>query len=348
MKALVKAKAEEGIWLQDVEEPHVGHNDVKIKIKKTAICGTDVHIYNWDDWAKATIPVPMVVGHEYMGEVVDVGEDVSTVKLGDRVSGEGHLVCGHCRNCLGGKIHLCRNTIGVGVNRPGAFAEYLVIPEYNVFKLPAHVSDDAAAIFDPFGNAVHTALSFDMVGEDVLITGAGPIGIMAAAVCRHAGARFVVITDINDYRLNLAKNIANNICTVNVTNEKLEDVMKNLGMVEGFDVGLEMSGVPQALEQMMRNMINGGKISLLGIPPGKVPLDLSHLIFKGLQIKGIYGREMFETWYKMGMLVQSGIDLCKVITHQFPIDDFQQGFDAMRSGNSGKVILNWEDSLPIN
>lgn len=344
MKALVKAKAEEGIWLQDVTEPNVGHNDVKIKIKKSAICGTDVHIYNWDDWAKATIPVPMVVGHEYMGEVIDVGEDVSTVKIGDRVSGEGHLICGHCRNCLGGKIHLCRNTIGVGVNRPGAFAEYLVIPEYNVFKLPKHVSDDAAAIFDPFGNAVHTALSFDMVGEDVLITGAGPIGIMAAAVCRHAGARFVVITDINDYRLNLAKKIAHNICTVNVANEKLEDVMKNLGMVEGFDVGLEMSGVPQALEQMMQNMINGGKISLLGIPPGKVPLDLSNLIFKGLQIKGIYGREMFETWYKMGMLVQSGIDITQVITHQFAIDDFQQGFDAMRSGESGKVILNWEDS----
>lgn len=342
MKALVKAKAEEGLWMQDVPEPTTGHNDVKIKIKKSAICGTDVHIYNWDEWAQKTIPVPMVVGHEYMGEVVEIGSEVTTVSVGDRVSGEGHLICGHCRNCLGGKIHLCRNTVGVGVNRTGSFAEYLVIPEYNVFKLPEHVTDEVAAIFDPFGNAVHTALSFDMVGEDVLITGAGPIGIMAAAVCRHAGARFVVITDVNDYRLDLAKGIADNICTVNVANEKLEDVMASLGMVEGFDVGLEMSGVPQALEQMMKNMINGGKISLLGIPPGKVPLDLSDLIFKGLQIKGIYGREMFETWYKMGMLVQSGVDISKVITHRFSIDDFQIGFDTMRAGNSGKIILNWD------
>lgn len=341
MKALVKAKPEEGIWMQDVPEPITGHNDVKIKIRKSAICGTDVHIYNWDEWAQKTIPVPMFVGHEYMGEVVEIGSEVTTVKVGDRVSGEGHLVCGQCRNCLGGKIHLCCNTIGVGVNRAGAFAEYLVIPEYNVFKLPEHVSDDQAAIFDPFGNAVHTALSFDMVGEDVLITGAGPIGIMAAAVCRHAGARFVVITDINDYRLSLASNIANNIRTVNVANEKLPDVMQSLGMVEGFDVGLEMSGIPQALEQMMVNMINGGKIALLGIPPNQTPFDLSHVIFKGLIIKGIYGREMFETWYKMGMLVQSGVDISKIITHQLPIDDFQQGFDIMRSGNSGKVILNW-------
>ncbi|MGY0399739.1 MAG: L-threonine 3-dehydrogenase [Ostreibacterium sp.] len=342
MKALVKAKAEKGIWIQEVSEPLVtGHHDVKIKIKKTAICGTDVHIYNWDEWAQATIPVPLVIGHEYMGEVVAIGEEVTTIKIGDRVSGEGHLVCGHCRNCLGGKIHLCRNTLGVGVNRSGAFAEYIVIPAYNVFKLPTHVSDDEAAIFDPFGNAVHTALSFDMVGEDVLITGAGPIGIMAAAVCRHAGARFVVITDVNDYRLSLAQHIAPNIRSVNVTNEDLSNIMKELGMIEGFDVGLEMSGITSAFEQMMKNMINGGKIALLGIPPDKTPLDLSHIIFKGLQIKGIYGREMFETWYKMGMLVQSGVNIQKVITHQLSIEDFQQGFDIMISGNSGKVILNW-------
>lgn len=342
MKALVKAKPEVGIWLQDVPEPTTGHNDVKIKIKKTAICGTDVHIYNWDEWAQETIPVPMVVGHEYMGEVVEIGAEVTTVKIGDRVSGEGHLVCGHCRNCLGGTIHLCKNTVGVGVNRTGAFAEYLVIPESNVFKLPKHVSDNQAAIFDPFGNAVHTALSFGMVGEDVLITGAGPIGIMAAAVCRQVSARHVVITDINDYRLELAKNIAPNIRTVNVANEKLTDVMSTLGMTEGFDVGLEMSGVPQALEQMMANMINGGKIALLGIHPSQTPFDLSHVIFKGLIVKGIYGREMFETWYKMGKLVELGVDLDKVITHEFHIDDFQQGFDVMRSGNSGKVILNWD------
>ncbi len=341
MKALVKAKAEEGIWLQDVPEPEVGHNDVKIKIRKTSICGTDVHIYNWDAWAQKTIPVPMVIGHEYMGEVVEVGQEVTTIKVGDRVSGEGHLVCGHCRNCLGGTQHLCINTIGVGVNRTGAFAEYLVIPESNVFKLPEHVSDDVASIFDPFGNALHTALSFDMVGEDVLITGAGPIGIMAAAVCQHAGARFVAITDLNNYRLNLAKEVAPNVRTVNVGKEKLEDVMKELGMAEGFDVGLEMSGVPKALEQMMENMINGGKIALLGIPPDQTPFNLSNIIFKGLFVKGIYGREMFETWYKMGMLVQSGVPIERVITHRFSIDDFQKGFDVMRSGESGKVILDW-------
>ncbi len=341
MKALVKAKAEEGIWLQDVPEPEVGHNDVKIKIRKTSICGTDVHIYNWDAWAQKTIPVPMVIGHEYMGEVVEVGQEVTTIKIGDRVSGEGHLVCGHCRNCLGGTQHLCINTIGVGVNRTGAFAEYLVIPESNVFKLPQHVSDDVAAIFDPFGNALHTALSFDMVGEDVLITGAGPIGIMAAAVCKHAGARFVVITDLNDYRLALAQKVSPSVRAVNVGKEKLEVVMKELGMAEGFDVGLEMSGVPKALEQMMENMINGGKIALLGIPPDQTPFDLSNIIFKGLFVKGIYGREMFETWYKMGMLVQSGVPVERVITHRFAIDDFQQGFDVMRSGESGKVILDW-------
>lgn len=341
MKALVKAKAEEGIWMQDVPEPETGYNDVKIKIKKTAICGTDVHIYNWDEWAQETIPVPMVVGHEYAGEVVEVGQGVTTIKVGDRVSGEGHIVCGQCRNCLGGKQHLCINTVGVGVNRTGAFAEYLVIPEKNVFKLPEHVSDEVAAIFDPFGNAVHTALSFDMVGEDVLITGAGPIGIMAAAVCQHAGARFVVITDVNDYRLQLAKQVSPKVHAVNAAKENLPEAMKTIGLNEGFDVGLEMSGVPQAFNQMMENMINGGKIALLGIPPAAVPLDLNHIIFKGLTVKGIYGREMFETWYKMGMLVQSGVAVERVITHRFGIDDFQTGFDTMRSGQSGKVILDW-------
>ncbi|MPV86405.1 L-threonine 3-dehydrogenase [Ostreibacterium oceani] len=341
MKALVKAKSEKGIWMQNVPEPSCGHNDVKIKIKKSAICGTDMHIYQWDKWAQSTIPVPMVVGHEYMGEIVEIGSEVNNLAIGDRVSGEGHIVCGHCRNCLGGKKHLCLNTVGVGVNRPGSFAEYLVIPAENVFKLPAHVSDDVASIFDPFGNAVHTALSFDMVGEDVLITGAGPIGIMAAAICRHAGARFVVVTDVNDYRLELAKNIATNITTVNVANSELKTAMQSLGMVEGFDVGLEMSGVGVALEQMMSNMINGGKIAILGIPPDKIQLDLAHVIFKGLTIKGIYGREMFETWYKMGMLVQSGVAIERVITHHFSIDDYQLAFETMASGQSGKVIMDW-------
>lgn len=348
MKALVKAKAEVGIWMEDVPEPICGHNDVKIKIKQSSICGTDVHIYQWDEWAQKTIPVPMVVGHEYMGIVEEVGEAVTTIKIGDRVSGEGHIICGHCRNCLGGKRHLCRNTVGVGVNREGSFAEYLVIPAFNVFKLPDHVPDDIATIFDPFGNAVHTALSFDMVGEDVLITGAGPIGAMAAAVCLHAGARNVVITDMNDYRLDLAKKMSGvhlgtprEIQTVNVARDDLGKVMKSLGMKEGFDLGLEMSGNAIALQQMFDNMINGGKIALLGIPPGKIQLDLNAVIFKGLFIKGIYGREMFETWYKMAMLIDSGVDIAPIITHRFGIDDFQKGFDAMLSGQSGKVILDW-------
>ncbi|MEM0514032.1 L-threonine 3-dehydrogenase [Pseudoalteromonas sp. YIC-827] len=340
MKALSKLKAEKGIWMTDAPKPEVGHNDLLIKIRKTAICGTDVHIYNWDEWAQNTIPVPMVVGHEYVGEVVDMGQEVRGFNIGDRVSGEGHITCGHCRNCRAGRVHLCRNTIGVGVNREGSFAEYLVIPAFNAFKIPDNISDELASIFDPFGNAVHTALSFDLVGEDVLITGAGPIGIMAAAVAKHVGARNVVITDINEYRLDLAKKMGATRA-VNVSQEKLEDVMKDLGMTEGFDVGLEMSGVPVAFNSMLNNMNHGGKIAMLGIPPSDMAVDWNQVIFKGLIIKGIYGREMFETWYKMASLIQSGLDISPIITHEFSIDDFQEGFDTMLSGQSGKVILDW-------
>ncbi len=340
MKTLTKAKAEKGIWLVDQAKPEMGHNDVLIKIKKTAICGTDMHIYNWDDWSQKTIPVPMVVGHEFVGEIADIGQEVKGFKIGDRVSGEGHITCGHCRNCRAGRRHLCRNTFGVGVNRPGSFAEYLVIPAENAFKIPDDISDDLASIFDPFGNAVHTALSFDLVGEDVLITGAGPIGIMAAAVCRHVGARHVVITDVNEYRLNLALKMGATRA-VNVANQSLPDVMKELGMTEGFDVGLEMSGVPQAFQQMLKTMNHGGKIAMLGIPPGETAIDWNLVIFKGLVIKGIYGREMYETWYKMVSMLQSGLDISPIITHRFGIDDFQQGFDIMGSGLSGKVVLDW-------
>jgi threonine 3-dehydrogenase len=341
MKSLAKLKSAPGIWMTDSPIPEVGHNDLLIKIKKTAICGTDIHIYNWDEWAQKTIPVPMVVGHEYAGEVVGMGQEVRGFTVGDRVSGEGHITCGYCRNCRAGRTHLCRNTVGVGVNRSGSFAEYLVLPAFNAFKLPDEISDDLAAIFDPFGNAVHTALSFDLVGEDVLITGAGPIGIMAAAVAKHVGARHVVITDVNEYRLDLARKMGASRA-VNVTKEKLTDVMNDLGMTEGFDVGMEMSGVPMAFIDMLDNMNNGGKIAMLGIPGQDMAIDWSQVIFKGLTIKGIYGREMFETWYKMASLIQSGLDLSPMITHHFNIDDFQQGFDIMRSGQSGKVILNWE------
>ncbi|OJF69973.1 L-threonine 3-dehydrogenase [Alteromonas sp. V450] len=341
MKSLVKAKAEKGIWLQDTPKPEVGHNDLLIKIRKTAICGTDMHIYNWDEWSQNTIPVPMVVGHEYVGEVVGMGQEVKGFQIGDRVSGEGHITCGHCRNCRAGRVHLCRNTEGVGVNRPGAFAEYLVIPAFNAFKIPDNISDDLASIFDPFGNAVHTALSFDLVGEDVLITGAGPIGIMAAAVAKHVGARHVVVTDINPYRLELAKKMGATRA-VDVSKEDLKDVMNELGMTEGFDVGLEMSGVPVAFRDMLNKMNHGGKIAMLGIPPQDVAIDWNQVIFKGLVIKGIYGREMFETWYKMASLLQSGLDLSPIITHTFSIDDFQKGFDTMGSGQSGKVILDWQ------
>ncbi|EFB8005368.1 L-threonine 3-dehydrogenase [Escherichia coli] len=341
MKALSKLKAEEGIWMTDVPVPELGHNDLLIKIRKTAICGTDVHIYNWDEWSQKTIPVPMVVGHEYVGEVVGIGQEVKGFKIGDRVSGEGHITCGHCRNCRGGRTHLCRNTIGVGVNRPGCFAEYLVIPAFNAFKIPDNISDDLASIFDPFGNAVHTALSFDLVGEDVLVSGAGPIGIMAAAVAKHVGARNVVITDVNEYRLELARKMGITRA-VNVAKENLNDVMAELGMTEGFDVGLEMSGASPAFRTMLDTMNHGGRIAMLGIPPSDMSIDWTKVIFKGLFIKGIYGREMFETWYKMAALIQSGLDLSPIITHRFSIDDFQKGFDAMCSGQSGKVILSWD------
>ncbi|MCC4275927.1 L-threonine 3-dehydrogenase [Marinomonas communis] len=340
MKALAKLKPEPGIWMTQVDRPVIGHNDLLIKIKKTAICGTDVHIHNWDEWAQKTIPVPMVVGHEYVGEVVEVGQEVRGFNIGDRVSGEGHITCGHCRNCRAGRTHLCRNTIGVGVNREGAFAEYLVLPAFNAFKIPDGISDDLAAIFDPFGNAVHTALSFDLVGEDVLITGAGPIGIMAAAVAKHVGARHVVITDINDYRLELARKMGIEH-TVNVAKQSLSDVMAELKMSEGFDVGLEMSGNAAAFDSMLAAMNHGGRVALLGILPAGMGIDWSQVIFKGLVIKGIYGREMFETWYKMASLIQSGLDLTPIITHHYSIDDFQKGFDVMCSGTSGKVILDW-------
>lgn len=341
MKVLSKLKAEQGIWIIDMPQPELGHNDIMIKIRKTAICGTDVHIYNWDEWSQKTIPVPMVVGHEYVGEVVAIGQGVKGFSLGDRVSGEGHITCGHCRNCRGGRTHLCRNTLGVGVNRPGCFAEYFVIPAFNAFKIPDNISDELASIFDPFGNAVHTALSFDLVGEDVLVSGAGPIGIMAAAVCKHVGARYVVITDVNEYRLELARKVGVTRA-VNVSKENLNDVMAELGMTEGFDVGLEMSGAPPAFRTLLNAMNHGGRIAMLGIPPSDMSIDWHQVIFKGLFIKGIYGREMFETWYKMAALIQSGLDLTPIITHRFSVDEFQKGFDAMCSGKSGKVILSWD------
>jgi threonine 3-dehydrogenase len=342
MKALAKLYPQEGIWLHETEKPAVGHNDLLIKIRKAAICGTDVHIYNWDEWSQKTIPVPMTVGHEYVGTVVEIGCEVEGFSIGDRVSGEGHITCGHCRNCRAGRRHLCRNTQGVGVNRPGAFAEYLALPAINAFKIPDNISDDLAAIFDPFGNALHTALSFDLVGEDVLITGAGPIGIMAAAVAKHVGARHVVLTDVNHYRLSLAKQLGV-VHTVNVAEQSLEDKMAELQMTEGFDVGLEMSGAPAAFRNMLDVMNHGGKVAMLGIPSSEMAIDWTKVIFKGLVLKGIYGREMFETWYKMASIIQSGLDLTPIITHHFPLKDFQQGFDLMRSGASGKVILDWPE-----
>ena len=340
MKALVKAKPEEGLWMQEVPKPEIRDNEVLIRIEQTAICGTDVHIYNWDDWSQATIPVPMTVGHEYVGEIVAVGEDVDDFAVGDRVSGEGHIVCGHCRNCRAGREHLCRNTVGVGVNRPGAFAEYLAIPAHNAYKLPEGLPDEIAAILDPLGNAAHTALSFDLVGEDVLITGAGPIGIMAAAIAKKIAARHIVITDVNPYRLALARKLGIEHA-INVAETDIASVMQKLGMQEGFDVGLEMSGNMRALNDMLEAMNNGGKVALLGIPPGEAQIDLTRVVFKGLTLKGIYGREMFETWYKMIALIQEGLDLSPLITHRFSVEDFQQGFDVMRSGESGKVVLSW-------
>lgn len=341
MRSLVKAKTEEGLWLESVPEPEPGPNDVLIRVKKTAICGTDVHIYKWDEWAQRTIPVPMTVGHEFMGEIVDIGSEVRGLAIGDRVSAEGHITCGHCRNCRAGRRHLCRNTVGVGVNRPGAFAEYLAVPAFNVYKLPDAIGDEIGALLDPLGNAVHTALEQDLIGEDVLITGAGPIGMMAAAVARHVGARNVVITDKNDFRLRLAEKLGATR-TVNVARDSLRDVMAEIGMTEGFDVGLEMSGVETAFQDMLDVMNHGGRIALLGLLPAGAGIDWDKVIFKGLELKGIYGRRMFETWYKMGALIQSGLDISPVVTHRMDVDRFQDGFDAMLSGKAGKVVLNWE------
>jgi threonine 3-dehydrogenase len=318
----------------------VGPNDVLIKIHKTAVCGTDMHIYNWDKWAQATVPVPMITGHEFMGEIAEIGSEVVGLKVGDRVSGEGHLTCGHCRNCRAGKRHLCRNVEGIGYDCPGCFAEYFVFPAFNVVKLPDDISDQIASILDPFGNATHTALSFECVGEDVLITGAGPIGIMAVAICKHVGARNIVITDINDYRLDLARKMGATRA-VNVKNQTLQSVMEELDMTEGFDIGLEMSGNGQAFREMLDLMCYGGRIAMLGIPPDEIAIDWNKVIFKGLFLKGVYGREMFETWYKMIAMVQSGLDIKPIITHEFKIDDFQKAFDTMGSGQSGKVILSW-------
>jgi threonine 3-dehydrogenase len=340
MRALVKKHAEEGIWMENVPEPEPGPNDLLIRVKKTAICGTDIHIYNWDEWARKTIPVPMTVGHEFSGEIVDMGSEVRGYHKGQRVSGEGHITCGHCRNCRAGRRHLCPNTRGVGVNRPGCFAEYLVIPAENAYPLPDSLPDEIAAFLDPLGNATHTALSFDLVGEDVLITGAGPIGIMATAIARYAGARHVVITDVNEFRLGLAKQMGATRA-VDVCSQKLEAVMKELGMQEGFDVGMEMSGAGPAFRQLIGAMANGGKLALLGIPPSDTAIDWNEVIFKGLFLKGVYGREMFETWYKMLAMLESGLDVGPVLTHQYGADDFQQGFDVMRSGQSGKVVLDW-------
>jgi len=341
MKALVKRKSEKGLWLEDAPVPEIGINDVLIKINRTAICGTDMHIYNWDSWAQSTIPVPMVVGHEFVGEIVDVGSNVNDFTPGQIVSGEGHVVCGRCRNCLAGRRHLCAQTSGVGVDRSGAFAEYLALPMSNVWEHRPGIDLDVAALFDPLGNAVHTALQYDLLGEDVLITGAGPIGAMAAAVCRHAGARHVVITDINPQRLALAQSLGAS-CGVDVRHENLADVQRKLGLSEGFDVGLEMSGSPAGFNDLLANMCHGGKVAMLGIPSEEMAIDWSQVIFNMLTIKGIYGREMYETWYKMSVLVESGLDISPVITHRLGFEDFQKGFDAMNAGEASKVILNWQ------
>lgn len=342
MRALAKLEPREGIWAMEAPVPEIGPNDVLVRLQKTSICGTDVHIYNWDAWSQKNVPIPLITGHEYMGVIAEMGAEVRGLAVGDRVTGEGHITCGHCRNCRAGRRHLCRNTLGVGVNRQGAFADYLSLPAENIFKLPDAVPDEWAAIFDPLGNAVHTALSFDLAGEDVLITGAGPIGVMAAAICRFVGARFVVITDVNDYRLELARQVGvDRAVNVGAPGFDLKDVMADLRMTEGFDVGLEMSGVESAFAQLFGAMNHGGKVALLGIPSRDIAIDWSQVIFKGLTLKGIYGREMFETWYKMSSLVQAGLELSALITHRFAASDFQLGFDAMRSGRSGKVLLDW-------
>jgi threonine 3-dehydrogenase len=341
MKALVKSKAEPGLWLEDVPRPEIGINDVLIEVLRTGICGTDVHIYNWDAWAQKNIPVPLVVGHEFVGRIVDMGNNVKDFRIGDIVSGEGHVVCGRCRNCMAGRRHLCKETLGIGVNRPGAYAEYISLPMTNVWHHDPSISRDVAAIFDPLGNAVHTALTFPVLGEDVLITGAGPIGIMAAAVVRHAGARYVAITDVNPYRLELARKVKPTL-VLDVRNQTIADAQKKLGMKEGFDVGLEMSGNPAALRDMLANMCHGGKIAMLGIPATEMAINWSTVIFNMLTIKGIYGREMYETWYKMTVMIQSGLDIDPVITHRYGYADYEKGFEAMCSGNSGKVILTWK------
>lgn len=340
MKALVKKESRPGLWLDDIPEPTYGINDVLIRVKKTGICGTDVHIYKWDAWAQKTIPVPMAIGHEFVGEIAAVGSNVTDFHPGEIVSGEGHVTCGRCRNCFAGRRHLCNHTQGIGVNRPGAFAEYIVLPMTNIWRHWDHVSLDVAAIFDPFGNAVHTALSFPVLGEDVLITGAGPIGIMAAAVVRHAGARHVVITDLNPWRLDLARRVGVTLA-VNPAEKTLADVQKELGMKEGFDVGLEMSGSQAAFRDMLDNMAHGAKIAMLGIPPGEMSIDWNKVIFNMLTIKGIYGREMYETWYKMSVMISGGLDITPVITHRYAWHEFEKGFEAMISGQSGKVILDW-------
>lgn len=349
MKAISKLHSKPGLWLTDVPMPVYGINDVLVKVLRTGICGTDVHIYNWDSWAQKTIPVPMVVGHEFVGRIEAVGSNVHDFRIGDIVSGEGHVVCGHCRNCLAGRRHLCKDTKGIGVNRPGAFAEYIALPQTNVWVHDSAevgqvsgISRDVQSIFDPFGNAVHTALSFDVLGEDVLITGAGPIGVMAAAIVRHAGARHVVVTDVNPYRLDLAKKMGATVA-LDVRTETVGDCQKKLGMKEGFDIGLEMSGNPAAFRDMLAVMCHGGRIAMLGIPEKEIAIDWNIVIFNMLTIKGIYGREMYETWYKMTVMLQSGLDISPVITHRFPCDEFQKGFDAMLSGQSGKVILTWSE-----
>jgi threonine 3-dehydrogenase len=342
MKALVKSRADKGLWLEDVARPELGINDVLIRVLMTGICGTDVHIYDWDEWAKKTIAVPLVIGHEFVGEIVEVGSNVSDFHPGEIVSGEGHVVCGRCRNCLAGRRHLCAHTMGVGVNRAGAFAEYIVLPMTNIWRHSPKVDLEVAAIFDPFGNAVHTALAFPVLGEDVLVTGAGPIGIMAAAVLRHAGARYVVITDINPSRLKLAEKIGVTLAA-DTSKTTLGEVQKQLGMLEGFDVGLEMSGSPVAFRDMIANMSHGGKIAMLGIPAKEMPIDWRQVIFNMLTIRGIYGREMYETWYKMTVMLESGLNLKPVITHRFKWNEFEKGFEAMRSGEAGKVILDWRD-----
>jgi len=344
VKALLKAKAEPGLWIEDIPVPSIGINDVLIRVHRTGICGTDVHIYDWDEWARQTIPVPMAIGHEFVGEIVEVGSNVIDFHPGELVSGEGHVVCGRCRNCMAGRRHLCAHTSGVGVNRPGCFAEFIALPMTNIWRHDPRVDRDVAAIFDPFGNAVHTALAFEVLGEDVLITGAGPIGIMAAAVVRHAGARYVVITDVNEYRLDLARKVGVNLA-LNVKHAPLEDAQKTLGMQEGFDVGLEMSGNAGAFRDMIHNLSHGAKIAMLGIPAGEMAINWREVIFNMLTIKGIYGREMYETWYKMTVLLQSGLNIAPVITHRFSYRDFEEGFRVMRSGQSGKVILNWEELI---